>query len=60
MTGIPLDNDEIVTPRDLQRKLNGHLARLQAGDIDKLVLMRGSTMEAVVLRVEDYEKLLGK
>lgn len=57
---IETDNDEILTPRDLRRKLNGHLERLDAGDIEKLVLMRSGKMGFVILTVDHYADLANR
>jgi hypothetical protein len=50
-------NEELLTPRDLRRELNRHLTRLEGREVDKLVLMKGNKVRAVVMRAEDYEKL---
>lgn len=52
-----VSNDELLTPRDLRRDFTGHLDRLDAGDVEKLVLMRGTEMAYVVVPVKRYEQL---
>lgn len=51
-------NDEWLTPREIRRNLTSHLARLEKGEVEKLVLVQGSQMRFVILRVDDYEDLM--
>lgn len=57
---IEVQNEELVSPRDLAREYPKQFRRLQKGEVEKLVIMRKGEMEAVVLRSEDYERLLAK
>lgn len=50
-------NDEMLSPRDFGRSPAGHLDRLEAADVEKLVLTRGSEMKFVVLTVDRFEEL---
>lgn len=50
-------NDELVTTRDFRRAQAGHLDRLEAGDVKKLVLMKNNEMRFVLLPVRTYEQL---
>lgn len=50
-------NDELVTTRDFRRAQAGHLERLEDGDVEKLVLMKGTEMRFVLLPVRTYENL---
>jgi hypothetical protein len=52
-------NSELITPREIRRDFNGALDRLVEGQVEKLVLIRSNQFVAVVLNVEQYEKLLG-
>lgn len=54
---ITTSNSELVTPRDIQRAWNKHLARLEDGAVGKLVIVKGTEMKAVVLTVDEYERL---
>lgn len=54
---IETSNEEWVTPRDIQREWNKHLARLTEGEVEKLVIVRDQKMTAVVLTVGEYERL---
>lgn len=58
--GIRIENEEMVTRRDLAREYPKQFRRLQDEEIEKLVVMHKGEMEAVVLRAEDYERLLRK
>lgn len=55
---MKVNNDELLTPRELRRDFSTYLDRLDSGEVEKLVLMRGSTeMAYVVLPVKTYEEL---
>ena len=54
---MKVTNDELLTPRDLRRDYTSYLDRLDAGEVEKLVLMRGTDMAYVVLPVNRYEQL---
>lgn len=53
-----IHQDEVISARQLAREYADQLGRIEEGEIDKLVVMRKGKMEAVVLRYEDYEKLM--
>lgn len=57
---IEVSNEELLTPRDFRREFAGKMAELEEGHLEKLVLMRGTEMTAVVIPVERYAELLGK
>lgn len=50
-------NEEMLSPRDFARSPAGHLDRLEAGDVEKLVLTRASEMKFVVVTVDRFEEL---
>lgn len=56
---IKTSNEEWVTPRDIAREWGRHLQRLADGEVEKLVIVKGTEMKAVVLPIEEYERLLG-
>lgn len=51
------NNEEMLSPRDLTREPAAHLDRLQKGEVEKLVLMKGGKMAFVVLTAARYEGL---
>jgi hypothetical protein len=55
---IETENAELVTPRELVRGFAGRMNALESGEVEKLVLMRGATMTAVVVPFERYVELL--
>lgn len=52
-----LHNEEMLSPRDFVRSASAHLDRLESGDVEKLVLTRGSEMKFVILTVDRFEEL---
>lgn len=54
---IETSNEEWVTPRDIQREWNKHLLRLEHGDVEKLVIVKGTEIKAIVIPLEEYERL---
>lgn len=50
-----VSNDELFTVRDAMRHLNQIVDKLQSGELDQAVLMKGSKMVAVVRLVEEDE-----
>lgn len=52
-SGIRVRNEELVTARDAMRGLNQMVERLQAGEVEKFVLMRRGKMVATVQVVTD-------
>lgn len=55
---IETENAELLTPRDLRREFAGRMEQLESGELEKLVLMRGTEMTAVVIPFERYVELL--
>jgi hypothetical protein len=56
--GIPTQNEEMIGARDFAREYPKQMKRLASGEIEKLVITSHGKLQAVVLTVEDYEKLL--
>lgn len=52
-------NEEMVSVRDFQRATAGFLDRVERGELEKLVLMRHGKMRAVLVSVQDYERMTG-
>lgn len=48
---IAVRNAELATVRDAMRELNRMVDRLEAGELEKVVLMRGARMVAVLLPI---------
>lgn len=48
---VCVSNAELFTVREAMRGLNRIVDRIEAGDLDKAVLMRGGRMVAVVTRL---------
>lgn len=57
---IPVENDELLTPRDFRREFASRLQRLRDGEVEKIVLIQHNEMAAVVLPVERYAELIKK
>lgn len=55
---MEIANDEIRSPRDLQRSVKGVLEDLHSERVDKIVLMRFGKLEGVILTPDKYEELL--
>lgn len=55
---IETDNSELVTPREFVRGFAGRMKALEDGSVEKLVLLRGTEMTAVVVPFERYVQLL--
>lgn len=55
---IETDNSELVTPREFVRGFAARMKALEEGKVEKLVLMRGTEMTAVVVPFERYVQLL--
>jgi hypothetical protein len=51
------ENAELYTVREAMRELNRLLAKLDAGELEKVVLTRGGKMVGVVLTVDAYVEL---
>lgn len=57
---MEVDQKEIISARELARSYSRQLGRLRNGEVEKLVVMRMGKIEMVVLRGEDYEKLVNE
>jgi hypothetical protein len=55
---IVTENAELVTPREFVRGFAGRMKALEQGEVEKLVLIRGTEMTAVVIPLERYIELL--
>jgi hypothetical protein len=55
--GISVSNAELATVREAMRDLGTLLDRLDAGEIDKLVLTQRNQMRGVLITVERYAEL---
>jgi len=54
---IEVENDELLTPREVRRELAGHMDRLTSGEIEKLVLIHRNQMIAVIIPFDRFLKL---
>lgn len=54
---IEVDNDELLSPRDVRRELAGHMDRLASGEIEKLVLLQKNQMTAVIIPFDRFLRL---
>lgn len=54
---MKVSNDEMLSKRDLTRAPSANLDRLAAGDVEKLVLVKGSEMKFVIVTADRYEEL---
>lgn len=50
-------NEELLSPRELQRSMRPQLERLRNGEIEKIVLMQNGHFAFVVIPVVEYERL---
>lgn len=55
--GIETENAELVGSREFYRTYATQMKRLEAGEIEKIVLTRRGQMIGVLLTPEQYEKL---
>jgi hypothetical protein len=55
---IETENAELLTARDLRREFAARMDALTSGEIEKLVIMRGAEMTAVVIPFERYVEML--
>jgi PHD/YefM family antitoxin component YafN of YafNO toxin-antitoxin module len=53
-------NAELRTVREAMRGLNHLIAALDAGEVQKIVLVQNTRMRAVLLTVEEYARLADK
>lgn len=51
---IETDNEELRSVRDVSRELGALLERLEAGELEKVVVTRHGRMVAVILPLEAY------
>lgn len=54
---LRVSNPELATVRDAMRQLNRLLDRLDAGELEKIVLTQRNQMRAVILTPERYSQL---
>ena len=54
---VRLSNEELATVREAMRELNRLLARLERGELEKVVLTQKNQMRAVLITVERYSEL---
>jgi PHD/YefM family antitoxin component YafN of YafNO toxin-antitoxin module len=54
---ITVTNAELATMREAMRELNRLIDRLDAGEVEKVVLTQRNQMRAVLLSVERYSQL---
>jgi hypothetical protein len=54
---IHVSNAELFTVRDAMRELNRIVARIEAGDIEKAVLMKGNRMIAAVVPLAALQRV---
>jgi PHD/YefM family antitoxin component YafN of YafNO toxin-antitoxin module len=54
---LRVSNPELATVRDAMRELNRLLAKLEAGELEKVVLTQRNQMRAVLLTPERYSEL---
>lgn len=54
---MKVSNEEMLSARDLTRAPAANLDRLAGGDVEKLVLMKGSEMKFVIVTTDRYEEL---
>jgi len=54
---VTVKNAELATVREAMRELSNLLERLDAGEIEKIVLTQKNQMRAVLLTVERYAEL---
>jgi hypothetical protein len=57
MGKVEVSNAELRTVRDAMRELNRLVDRLDAGEVEKFVLMKQGRMRAVVVSVEHFADL---
>jgi len=58
MTAYP--KDEIISSTKIMRNFGEILNRLKNRDLNKIAVIRNNEIEAVILPVEEYEKLIDK
>ncbi len=54
---VTVSNDELATVREAMRAIPSLLKKLDAGEVDKVVLTQRNQMRAVLLTVERYAEL---
>jgi hypothetical protein len=55
---MEVEQKEIISPRELARSYSQQFRRLRRREVEKLVVMRQGKIESVVLRGDDYERLV--
>jgi hypothetical protein len=54
---MEINNRELRSTRELARETNSILEALSAGDLQKVVVMKGNKAAAVIVTVETFERL---
>lgn len=55
---VTVTNDELATVREAMRAIPSLLKKLDAGEVEKVVLTQRNQMRAVLLTVESYAELM--
>jgi hypothetical protein len=56
-TQIPVASEELVSLREVMRGFSRALARLEQGEVEKLVVINKNQMRAVIVSPEHYAEL---
>ena len=54
---IQFSKDEIQSSTQVSRQFGNILDKLKSKSLDKIAILRNNTMEAVILPIEEYEKM---
>jgi hypothetical protein len=54
---IAFKNDELISSSALTRGFGDYLNRLSSNQLDKIAVLRNNKVEAIVLSLDEYEKL---
>ena len=54
---VRVSNHELATVREAMRELNRLLARLEQGELEKVVLTQRNQMRAVLISIDHYAEL---
>ncbi len=57
MTDLVVRNDQLVPVREASRYLGQHIDKLARGDVEKFVIMNRARMAAVLISVDEYQRL---
>lgn len=55
---MKVDNRELVSARDLSRNYSQLIDAIEKGEVEKVVVTKNGKMEAVLIPVAHYEKLI--